>query len=54
MNSGKEKLQTTNTTRVIKRDDSPVAVVLKKVQVLSLFSKVIDQCTKEGFNVSNG
>ena len=52
MNSGKEKLQTTNTTRVIKRDDSPVAVVLKKVQVLSLFSKVIDQCTKEGFNVA--
>lgn len=52
MNFGEEKLQTTNTTRVIKRDDSPVAVVLKKVQVFPLFSKLIDQCTRGGFNVT--
>jgi len=52
MNFGEERLQTTNTTRVIKRDDSPVAVVLKKVQVLPIFSRLIDKCTSEGFNVA--
>lgn len=52
MNLGKERLQSTDTTRVLKRDNSPVAVVLKKVQVLPVFSKVIDQCNKEGFKVT--
>lgn len=52
MNLGKERLQSTDTTRVLKRDNSAVAVVLKKVQVLPVFSKVIDQCNKEGFKVT--
>ena len=51
MNS-KERHQTTDTTRILKRDNSPVAVVLKKELVLPIFSKVIEQYNKEGFKVS--
>lgn len=52
MNSGKGTLQTTDTKKVLTRNNSPVAVVLKKVQLFPIFTKVIEQCNKEGIKVT--
>ncbi len=52
MNSGKETLQTTDAKRALTRDSSPVAVVLKKVQVFPIFTRVIEQCNREGIKVT--
>ncbi len=53
MNASKERFQADDTTRVIKRDNSSVAVVLKKTLVLPILTKVVDESHKEGLLTQN-
>lgn len=48
----KEMLKTTEITHVHKRVKTAVAVVLKKVQILPVLNKVVEECKKVGFMIS--